>query len=114
MDINIHTTRRRETYDTQIQNGNLYLCVVPSIKTVKIEKIADVECAHSYTEKVTKKATCTATGTKTYTCTKCGNSYTTTIPVDKNNHTNIVVLPAKAATCTATGLTERNVLHVEQ
>ncbi len=30
---------------------------------------------HSYSSKVTKKATCTETGTKTYTC-SCGDSYT--------------------------------------
>lgn len=33
---------------------------------------------HSYTSKVTKAATCTADGTKTYTC-SCGDSYTETI-----------------------------------
>ena len=33
---------------------------------------------HSYTSKVTKAATCTAAGTKTYTC-SCGDSYTETI-----------------------------------
>ena len=34
--------------------------------------------AHSYTSKVTKKATCTKTGVRTYTC-SCGDSYTKTI-----------------------------------
>ncbi len=33
---------------------------------------------HSYTSKVTKSATCTSVGTKTYTC-SCGDSYTETI-----------------------------------
>ena len=33
---------------------------------------------HSYTSKVTKAATCTTVGTKTYTC-SCGDSYTETI-----------------------------------
>lgn len=31
---------------------------------------------HSYSSKVTKSATCTTTGVKTYTCTRCSNSYT--------------------------------------
>jgi len=35
-------------------------------------------CAHSYSETVTN-ATCTANGSKTCTCTKCGHSYTETI-----------------------------------
>ncbi|MGN0443109.1 MAG: leucine-rich repeat domain-containing protein, partial [Acutalibacteraceae bacterium] len=34
---------------------------------------------HSYTSKITKAATCTAKGVKTYTC-SCGESYTKTIP----------------------------------
>ncbi len=39
---------------------------------------------HSYISKVTKAATCTATGKKTYTC-SCGDSYTKTIA--KKSHT---------------------------
>ena len=40
-------------------------------------------CAHSYTAQVTTAATCTASGVRTYTCSKCGNSYNETIaPVD--------------------------------
>ena len=34
---------------------------------------------HSYTSKITKAATCIATGVKTYTC-SCGDTYTETIP----------------------------------
>lgn len=54
---------------------------------------------------VTTPPTCTASGVKTYTCTAsgCGGTYTETIPA--NGHTE-VTLPAVAATCTTTGLTE--------
>lgn len=52
---------------------------------------------------VTTPATCTENGVKTYTCTVCKT--TRTEPIDKTEHTPIVV-PAKAATCTKTGLTE--------
>ena len=54
---------------------------------------------------VTKQPTCTATGTKTFTCTAsgCGATYTETLA--KNAHTEVAI-PAKAATCTDTGLTE--------
>ena len=53
--------------------------------------------------KVTKKATCTETGVKTRTC-KRDSSHTDTETIDKTEHTAVVV-PAKAATCTETGLT---------
>ncbi len=52
---------------------------------------------HSYTSKVTKEATCTETGIKTYTC-SCGNSYTETIPVKGHTYVNGI--------CTVCGATE--------
>lgn len=36
-------------------------------------------CQHEYSSKITKAATCSAAGVKTYTCSKCGNSYTEAI-----------------------------------
>lgn len=57
---------------------------------------------HSYTSSITKAATCTATGVRTFSC-SCGNSsYTEVIPA--KGHT-AVTDPAVAATCTETGLT---------
>ena len=57
-----------------------------------------LEHTHSYTSKVTKPATCTENGVKTYTC-ECGDSYTETIPatghissdwiIDKNAAINV-------------------------
>lgn len=58
---------------------------------------------HSYTSTVTKQPTCTAKGVRTYTC-SCGHSYTEEIPA--TGHNSNTVIPAVAATCTATGLTE--------
>ncbi|MCM1392938.1 MAG: fibronectin type III domain-containing protein [Ruminococcus sp.] len=43
---------------------------------------------HSYTSTITKAATCTSTGVKTYKC-SCGNSYTETIPVTSHNYEKI-------------------------
>ena len=44
---------------------------------------------HNYTSKVTKSATCTDEGIKTFTCSVCGDSYTEKIPahghIDVNN-----------------------------
>ena len=57
---------------------------------------------HVYAEKVTTPATCTTTGVITLTC-ECGHSYTRT--TEALGHT-IVTQAGKAATTTATGLTE--------
>lgn len=64
---------------------------------------SNLTCVHVYTSKVTKNATCTATGVKTFTCKYCGNKYTETIA--KTSH-SLVTDKAVAATCTKTGLTE--------
>ncbi len=42
---------------------------------------------HSYKSSVTKQATCTATGVKTFSCT-CGNSYTEVIPKTSHSYSN--------------------------
>lgn len=39
-----------------------------------------VQCSHAYTSEITSAATCNNDGQKTYTCSKCGDSYTETIP----------------------------------
>ena len=44
---------------------------------------------HSYTSKVTKKATCTTNGVRTYTC-SCGDSYTQTIAKTGHKYTSYV------------------------
>ena len=57
---------------------------------------------HTYDAgKVTKEATCTATGEMTYTCTVCGSTKTETIPKAAHAYGDAVV--TKKATCTATG-----------
>ena len=43
---------------------------------ISITACGEKECSHSYTSNVTKEATCKEAGVKTYTCDKCGNSYT--------------------------------------
>lgn len=57
---------------------------------------------HFYTSKISKNATCTETGTKTYTCSVCGDSYTETIKATGHNFTDKVVNP----TCAVQGYTE--------
>ena len=64
-----------------------------------IEKVTHT---HNHTSTVTKQPTCTESGTKTFTC-SCGDSYTETIPATGHKD---VTITGKAATCTATGLTD--------
>ncbi|WP_371278872.1 hypothetical protein [Anaerostipes sp.] len=45
----------------------------------------------------TKEATCSETGVKTYTCSRCGGTKTEDIPKTKHNYEEHVV---KAPTCT--------------
>ena len=61
--------------------------------------ITTPEHTHSYTGVVTKAATCTEAGEKTYTC-SCGESYTEAIPAAGHSYT---VADSKAATCTEDG-----------
>ena len=58
-------------------------------------------CDHSYTSKITTAATCTATGVRTYTCSKCGDSYTESIEATGHSYTSKVTT---AATCTTAGV----------
>lgn len=57
---------------------------------------------HTYDEgTVTKEATCTATGEKTFTCTVCGSTKTEVLPMAPHTYSEAAV--TKQATCTATG-----------
>ena len=53
--------------------------------------------------KVTKEATCTEDGEKTYTCTVCNTTKTEVIPATGHQHKE--VRNAKKATCTEDGYT---------
>jgi DNA-directed RNA polymerase subunit RPC12/RpoP len=59
-------------------------------------------CVHDYTGVVTTAATCTTAGVMTYTCSKCGNTYTEAIPALGHDW---VKGETTAATCTAAGYT---------
>ena len=63
----------------------------------------DAECSHTWNNgKVTKAATCTANGVKTYTCTACGETKTETIKATGHSYDNGVI--TKQPTSTATGI----------
>ena len=57
---------------------------------------------HTWDEgKITKEATCSETGVKTYTCSRCGGTKTEEIPNTKHDYEEHVV---KAPTCTEKGV----------
>lgn len=57
-------------------------------------------CEHSYTSKATTIATCTEDGVRTYTCSKCDNSYTKKISATGHSYTEKITAEA---TCTEDG-----------
>lgn len=70
--------------------------------TAKWEAETAPHTEHVYDEgKVTKAATCTATGEKTFTCTVCGATKTEVIPMAEHTYSEKAV--TRQASCTATG-----------
>ena len=66
-----------------------YLTVNSSNNTMVLSyETASGGCSHSYTSKVTTAATCTTAGVKTFTCSKCGSSYTQTIAATGHSYSN--------------------------
>jgi hypothetical protein len=67
----------------------------------------DLNHEHTWNDgEVTKKATCIATGVKTYTCTVCSTTKTESIAKDSSNHTGgTEVKNAVSATCGKAGYT---------
>jgi len=63
---------------------------------------------HNYTAKVTKDATCTTDGVKTYTCSKCTDSYTESIPATGHSWTTATCTAPK--TCSTCGTTSGSAL----
>ncbi len=94
-------------YKNYFENpGVYYVYAKGTVKnyTTNSDKIKiTVTCNHTYSKKVTKEATCKAVGLLTYTCSKCGDSYTETTP--KTAH-KTVVDKAVAPTCTVDGKIE--------
>lgn len=98
--INSHTVATDFTDETGTALADHWPVVVEFGYTLKTE---DSACTHDYQITAETDATCTAAGSKTYTCTKCGDTYSETVSV--TGHTEVID-EAKAATCTESGLTE--------
>ena len=76
------------------------ICSVCSQKETKTLPVNIPNHTHKYTSKVTKQATCTTTGIRTYSC-SCGDSYTETIAKTPHNYITKITKP----TCTSKGYT---------
>ena len=62
-----------------IKARDIYRSSLVTVCTRKFTTEGSAGCSHSYSSTIKKAATCTASGTKTYTCSKCGDSYSETI-----------------------------------
>ncbi len=81
-----------------IQKLQTYTCTRSNCKKKKqVETKPDSRSIHGMKEISTKEATCSETGVKTYTCSRCGGTKTEDIPKTKHNYEEHVV---KAPTCT--------------
>ncbi len=71
-------------------------------ETIPVNEInSQIGISHTFTSEITTPATCTTAGTRTYTCSVCGNTYTKSIPATGHSYTSKVT---KAATCASTGV----------
>ena len=80
-------------------------CGVVTILQTEVPKLT----THSYDNGIlTMDSTCIAEGEKSFTCIVCNDTKTESVAVDKNAHpeASMADLPAKAATCKESGLTE--------
>ena len=71
-----------------------------SVRRIAYMKLSEwnpfVVHTHSYTSRVTKEATCTVSGVRTYSC-SCGDTYTETIPAPGHDYTVKTVAPTTTA-----------------
>ena len=71
-----------ETYSVKIVDGDF-------CKTYDVE----FYCEHSYSERVTKAATCTEKGEKEYRCSQCEKSYNEEIPAMGHDYSEKIIAP---------------------
>lgn len=95
---NATCTKKGYTGDTYCNDCGLFLYLGKNIEAP----------GHDYKDVAQVPATCAAEGTAaTQQCKRCGYTVPAqTLPIDPNNHANIVKDVAVAPTCTETGLTE--------
>ena len=109
-----HWTKKCEHMNVEVKNSNKPSCTEEGYtgdtyckdcgtKLSSGKTIAKTE--HTWDSgKITKAATCTESGTKTYTCTNCNTTKTEEIPAT-GNHQNTELRNVKEATCAQEGYT---------
>ena len=109
-----HWTKKCEHMNVEVKNSNKPSCTEEGYtgdtyckdcgtKLSSGKTIAKTE--HTWDSgKITKAATCTESGTKTYTCTSCNTTKTEEIPAT-GNHQTTELRNVKEATCTEEGYT---------
>ena len=94
-------------------NGNEYTSSNP-VTAAGVYYSTKPECQHTFDSGViTTAPTCVKEGVKTYSCTKCGETKTESVPVDTVNGHNYSTqfTVDTAATCTAAGSKSRHCAH---
>ena len=89
-------------YEKMLVPGSVELTFTLTVNnddTLSLSYVA-AECDHSYTSSVTTAATCTSAGVRTYTCSKCADTYTQTIAATGHSYSG--------GTCTACGALDPN------
>lgn len=83
------------------EGGTTYNVYYLMEETEDVQQALESYCDHDYSSVVTTAPTCTASGVRTYTCSKCGASYTQTVPPTGHNYQSAVTM---APTCVNTGV----------
>jgi len=86
---------------TNIANQTLGLYILEEAESYYTTNIELASCEHSYESEVTKAPTCTEKGVTTYTCSKCGESYTEEIAIIDHNY---VAEQTKVPSCSQLGV----------
>jgi hypothetical protein len=75
-------TVKYHTYDEEAEQAWLagFIDYEIPAKVAATLTVEAAECEHDYVEEITIPATCTEPGVKTFTCSKCGDTYTEEIP----------------------------------
>ena len=103
-DVAVSAASKDQLKSVLIRPQNVTVVAVQIVGTKKAGDSSEEEHTHSYTSKVTKAATCTEDGVRTYTC-ECGDSYTEVIKA--TGHKFGAWTTTTAATCTEDGVQTR-------
>ena len=89
--------------NTEVGTATVTITGIGDYTGTLTETFTITECSHNYESETTKEATCSEEGIMTYTCSKCGDTYTESI--DKLAHTegDAVIENETDATCTEDG-----------